>query len=407
MTAPAIRTNSTTRSGTRARRARFVDRFADLHAQLHDLRSHGTYPLYPVPAPSDLTFCLNDYLGLRQDPRVIAAAQDAIATAGTGACASPLVGGTNPLHTQLQHELADFLACDQVQLVPSGYQANLAAIAGLLQPGDNLVCDQHIHASIIDGARLARTNLRTFRHDRPDHLATVLAGLPRDRATLVAVEGVYSADGDLAQLRELCRVAHAHDALLLVDEAHSLGVLGPAGRGAVHHHNIAGEVDLVVGTLSKSLASTGGFIAGDHTLIDTIRHQARPLIFSAALPAASVAAAQAALQILSTEPQHRQQLWNNTHYARHRAHTHGFNTMNSETPILPILIGDEQHTLTLATLLQHAGIHITAGVHPMVPAHRSRLRLHITATHTHTQIDHALAALHTAHASLTAGRGTE
>lgn len=402
---PSGASNTTGSNGERdaalhARRERFAQRFASLCAEISEARDRETYPFYPVLREGEVNFSGNNYLGLSRDPRVIAAAQNAIAEHGTSSCASPLVGGSTDLHVGLQADLADFLGTQQVQLVHSGYQTNLSVIAGLLQPDGLrqpegiLVCDQLIHASVIDGGWQARAEIRLFRHNSPDHLQSVLAAQPAGRPILVAVEGVYSADGDLGRIAEICDVAHRHDALVLVDEAHSVGVIGPDGRGVAHHAGVAGEVDLLVGTLSKSLGSTGGFIAGDEALIEIIRHRARALIFSVAPSPASVGAARCALQILRSEPQHRKRLWANTHAMRHGLRAYGFDTMDSQSPVIPVLIGDPRRARALATALQHAGIHATAGVPPMVAPNRSRLRIHVTAAHSLDQINHAIRTLH-------------
>ncbi len=379
-------------------RAAFVSRFTPLLDQIAAARSADVYPFYEGldPARCDgpfrepLVLVQNDYLGLSRDERVREAARRAIARHGTSRCSSPLAGGHTELHRQLEARLATFLEQESAVVFASGYQANLGAIAALMQRGDLVVTDLFDHASIVDGARLSGADYRFFQHNRPAHLAQILSKVEPGRRVLVVVEGIYSADGDVVELPEICRIAHAHGALVMIDEAHSLGVLGPGGRGAAEAFGMLREVDLIMGTMSKSLASVGGFIAGDRCLIDAVAHSARSLIFSAALPPAGVAAAATALGILESEPEIRTRLWRNARAFLDGLNERGLDTMGSATPVIPLRVGDPTQTLALATRLRDRGVLVCPAIPPMVPARLSRVRGHVTAAH---DVDRLCAAI--------------
>jgi 7-keto-8-aminopelargonate synthetase-like enzyme len=256
-----------------------------------------------------------------------------------------------------------------------------------------VVSDLLNHASIIDGARLAGSQLRYFQHNDARHLDRILDAADAGQRALVIVEGVYSADGDIAPLAELCEVAQAHDAMLMVDEAHSFGVLEEEGRGAAGDQGVLDQVDLVVGTMSKSLGSVGGFAAASGAVIDVIRHNARSLIFSAALPPAQAEAARTALTILRSEPERRERLWENARMMLGALEEAGFDTLGSITPVVPLLVGDPGLTLALTTKLKEAGVLVCPAIPPMVQAHRSRIRMHVTAAHDAESIMHAVNAI--------------
>ncbi|MEA2474195.1 MAG: 8-amino-7-oxononanoate synthase [Thermoleophilaceae bacterium] len=282
----------------------------------------------------------------------------------------------------------------------TGYQANVGVISALMRPGDLVVSDLLNHASIIDGARLSGSQVRYFQHNDPGHLDRILDAADAGQRVLVVVEGIYSADGDVAPLADLCAVAQAHDAMLMVDEAHSFGVLGPDGRGAAGDQGVLGEVDLVVGTMSKSLGSVGGFAAASGAVVDVIRHNARSLIFSAALPPAQAEAARTSLAILRTEHDRRERLWENARTLLGALSERGFDTMGSCTPVVPVLVGDPGLTLALTTQLKEAGVLVCPAIPPMVQAHRSRIRMHVTAAHDAESIAHAIHTLTSTAASL-------
>ncbi|MPZ85086.1 MAG: aminotransferase class I/II-fold pyridoxal phosphate-dependent enzyme [Actinophytocola sp.] len=389
------------RTTAELRRA-FLDPHAPLATLLRQARDAEVYALFPALAPTDrpgwvttgagpaVSLVANDYLGMSSEPSVVEAAAAAIRSLGTSRCASPVAGGYTEVHRALEESLAGFLGQRAVTLFASGYQANLGAIGALMQPGDLVVCDLLDHASIVDGARLAGAEVSFFGHNDAEHLAAVLAAAGADRRVLVVVEGVYSADGDIAPLGEICRVAHAHGALVMVDEAHSFGVLGDRGAGAADLHGVESEVDLVVGTMSKAIGMVGGFAAGDAEIIDIIRHSGRSLVFSAALPPAMVAGALRSVELIRTEPARRERLWDNARRLLDGLRAVGLDTLTSCTPVVPVLVADPVRTLTMAKSLAVAGVLVCPAIPPMVAPHRSRIRMHVTARHDEPALDHAV-----------------
>jgi len=392
----ALRKNGSAPGDSRRRaRAQFLAPFAPLLAQIEATRRDDLYPFFSTDRESALhgrpvVLVANDYLGLSADPRVRDAAREAIARFGTSRCASPLAGGQTTLHQALATSLAEFLHQEAATLFPSGYQANVGVISALVSKDDLILTDLFNHASIVDGARLSGAQVRHFQHNSATHLERILSQEASGRRVLVIVEGVYSADGDMGDLPAVCAVAHARGALVMVDEAHSLGVLGDSGAGAAEHFDLLNDVDLIVGTMSKSLASVGGFVAADQNLVDAIAHSARALIFSAALPPASAAAALAALEIVQCEPGRRDRLWRNTRTFLAQLAAAGLDTMRSVTPVVPILVGDASRTIELAARLRAHGVHVCPAIPPMVPAHLSRVRAHVTAAHETAELDTAV-----------------
>lgn len=370
------------------RRAAFLEAFEPLFAQVDAARQAEIYPFYASADPTGgmqvdqpVVLVANDYLGLSKDERVREAARRAIGELGTSRCASPLAGGYSALHHELEGQLAGFLHQEAALLFASGYQANVGIVSSLVGRGDLILTDLFNHASIIDGARLSDAEIRFFQHNRPEHLRTILQQVDQGRRVLVIVEGIYSADGDIVRLPEICAVAHERGALVMIDEAHSLGVLGEGGRGAAEHFGMLEDVDLIMGTMSKSLGSVGGFLAADRRLVDAVAHTARALIFSAALPPAGVAAALAALQILQSEPERRDRLWHNAQLMLDGLQERGFDTMGSETPVVPIRVGEPARTIEFVARLRGKGIFVCPAIPPMVQSHLSRVRGHVTAVH--------------------------
>jgi 8-amino-7-oxononanoate synthase len=336
----------------------------------------------------------NNYLGLTTHPKVRAAAKEAIDRYGTSCTGSRYLNGTLKLHQELEARLAAFVGKEAALVFSTGMQVNLGVISSLVGPGDTVIVDKENHASIVDGCRLALGEMKRFRHGDLDHLELVLKKVPANSGKLVVVDGVFSMGGDIVSLKEVAAICRHYGARLYVDDAHSLGVLGN-GRGTAAHFGLTDEVDLIMGTFSKSFASIGGFVAGDARVIHYIQHHARSLIFSASLPAANVMAAMAALDVMETEPQHVEQLWENGDKMLHGLNKLGFNTGKTQTPIIPIIIGEDNPTFLTWKLLFERGLYTNPVVSPAVPPGQSLLRTSYMATHTEEQLDHALDILAT------------
>lgn len=327
----------------------------------------------------------NNYLGLTTDPRVQRAAADAVARYGTSCTGSRFLNGTLALHLELEERLAHYVGKEKALVFATGYQANLGAVSALVGRNDIVVCDKEDHASIFDGCRLSLGEMRRFRHNDVADLDRVLSACPRDVGRLVVVDGVFSMSGEIAPLREIADCCRRHGARLMVDDAHGIGVTG-GGRGTSAHHGVTESVDLIMGTFSKSLASVGGFIAGDEASIHWIQHRARSLIFSASLPAASAAAALAALGILESEPERVARVNELGERMRCSLRELGFDTAASETPIVPIVVGGGMETLLLWRELFDAGVYTNVALPPAVPEGRCLLRTSYMATHTDEHI---------------------
>ncbi len=336
----------------------------------------------------------NNYLGLASNPRVKAAAIAAVETYGTGTTGSRLLNGTLELHADLERRLARFLRKDDAIFYTSGYLANCGAIAGLAHRGDVVVLDRHAHASIVDGARLSHAEVKRFRHNDARDLDRVLASCG-DAAKLVVVDGVYSMEGDLAPLPRIVESCRKHGARLVVDDAHGLGVLGRDGRGTAEHFGVEDGVDLIVGTTSKALPAVGGFVAGPRHVIEYLRcsHTNRAFHFAASPPAAAVAAVRAALQILEEQPALRTRLWAITRRVHHALRGLGFDTLGTQTPIVPVRVGSLERTFEFWRSLSEEGIFVNVALPPAVHAGGCLIRMTLTAAHTDAHVDHVLAAL--------------
>ncbi|MCD6518559.1 MAG: pyridoxal phosphate-dependent aminotransferase family protein [Anaerolineae bacterium] len=330
----------------------------------------------------------NNYLGLTTHPKVREAAIEAVKRYGTSCTGSRFLNGNLSLHNKLEQDLADFLGKEAGLIFSTGMQTNLGTISALVGRGDVVITDREDHASIIDGCRLGFGEMKRFRHSDMGHLERVLQSCG-DRPKLIVVDGVFSMGGDIAPLPEITRLCEKYGARLMVDDAHSLGVLAQ-GRGTAAHFGLTEKVDLIMGTFSKSFASIGGVIAGDAQVIDYIKHNARALIFSASLPPASVAAVAAALEIVKQEPERAERVMAIGEKMRKGFQEMGFSTGNSQTPIVPILIGDEQKTFLFWKALFEAGIYVNPVVPPAVPPNQSLLRTSYMATHTDAQLDRVL-----------------
>ncbi len=338
----------------------------------------------------------NNYLGLTTHPRVKAAAQEAIERYGTSCTGSRFLNGTLQFHLELDRRLAEFVGAEAAIVFPTGYQTNLGTISSLVQKGDFVILDKDAHACIVDGAMLSRGEMRRFVHNDMDSLRSVLSKLPADSGKLVVVDGVYSMFGDIAPLPEILEICRTYKARLMVDDAHSIGVLGE-GRGTTAHFGMTPgkDVDLIMGTFSKSFASIGGFIAGNADIIHYIQHNARSLIFSASLPAANAMTVLTALDIIENEPEHVKRLWENADFMRDELKKLGFDTGASVTPVIPIIIGDDVRTALAWRALADAGVYTNPVVPPGVPPNRSLLRTSYMATHTRDLLEQALGIMET------------
>lgn len=332
----------------------------------------------------------NNYLGLTTDERVRQAATDAIWRYGTSVTGSRFLNGTLELHLELDKRLAKFVGKEAALVFPTGYQTNVGTISALVQKGDYVIIDKDDHASIVDGCLMCRGELKRFRHSDISSLEDVLSKLPADAGKLVVVDGVYSMGGDIAPLPEIVDICKRYGARIMVDDAHGIGVTGD-GRGTAAHFGLTDQVDLIMGTFSKSFASIGGFIAGDAQVVHFIQHHARALIFSAALTAGQAAAALKALDIMETEPQHVESLWANADYMRKGLRELGYNTGRSNTPIIPIIIGDDFRTIMTWHALIEEGVYTNPVLPPGVPTGSSLLRTSYMATHRKEHLDRALA----------------
>ena len=331
----------------------------------------------------------NNYLGLTTHPKVRAAAIEGVKRYGTSCTGSRFLNGTLRLHQELEERLAAFVGKEAALVFSTGMQVNLGTISALVGPNDYVVVDKDNHASIVDGCRLSLGQMKRFRHNDMNHLERILSGLPSEAGIMVIVDGVYSMGGDITKLPEVVALCKKYGARLYVDDAHSLGVLGN-GRGTAAHFGLTDEVDLIMGTFSKSFASLGGFIAGDAEIMHFVQHQARPFIFSASLPASNVMAVMAALEIMETEPEHVEQLWDNGNKMLLGLNNLGFNTGNTQTPIIPVIIGENEPTFLTWRLLFDRGLYTNPVVSPGVPRGQALLRTSYMATHTEEQLDCAL-----------------
>jgi len=332
----------------------------------------------------------NNYLGLTNDPRVKEAAIDAIRRYGSGCAGSRFLNGTLDLHVRLEQRLAEFMRQEAAVTFSTGFQVNLGAISCLVGKGDSVYLDKQDHACIIDGARLSFVEVRKFKHNDPADLRRQMRNDSEAKGRLVVVDGVFSMEGDICPLPEIVSVAREFAAGVMVDDAHGIGVLGPTGRGTAEHFGLEHDVDLIMGTFSKSMASVGGFIAGNPTVIDYIKHRARTLIFSAAPPPASAAAALATVEIMEREPERRERLWQNTHFFSEGLRSLGFDTGESRTPVVPIVVGEDLTALRLVHRLQQEGVFVNCVLSPATPPGRALIRTSLMATHTTEQLARAL-----------------
>ena len=334
----------------------------------------------------------NNYLGLTSHPKVKEAAIEAIKRYGSGCAGSRLLNGTLDIHVRLEEKLALFFRKEAALTFSTGYQTNLGIISAVAAKGDVVVIDKLDHASIIDACRLSFAELKKFRHNDMDSLAYVLKTCG-NRGKLVVVDGVYSMEGDIASLPDIVKVCKQYGARLMVDDAHGIGVLGATGRGTAEHFGLENEVDILMGTYSKSLASIGGFVAANEDVIHYIKHVSRPLIFSASPPPASVASVIAALDIVDREPERRERLWANTNKMMTAYQQMGFDIGVSKSPVIPLLMGDMERAFMMWKTLHEEGVFVNPVVPPAVQPGRCMIRTSYMATHTEVMLDRVLGVI--------------
>jgi 8-amino-7-oxononanoate synthase len=332
----------------------------------------------------------NSYLGLTHHPRVVEAAKKATEEYGTGRTGSRFLNGTLDIHEEFEQELADFIGKDSALVFSAGYLVNLGVISALVGRKDYLILDRLDHASIVDGSLLSRANILRYQHNDLEDLEEKLQQVPEDSSAMIIVDGVFSMEGSIAKLPEITRLAKKYGHRLMVDDAHAIGVVGPQGRGTAAHFGLVDDVDLVMGTFSKSFAAIGGFIAGDEEVINYIKHHSRAFIFTASLPPSVVASTREALKIIKEEDERRKRLWEISKYMRENFQKMGFDTSVSETPVIPIIVGSNEKTFILWKRLFDDGIYANAVVSPAVPSNTARLRTSYIATHTDEQLDYVL-----------------
>lgn len=370
----------------------------------HEVKAAGLYPYFnPISSgPGDeviiggrklIMIGSNNYLGLVNDPRVKEAAAEAALKFGSGCTGSRFLNGTLDLHIELEEKLAKFFKKESALVYSTGFQANLGTISCLVGKNDVLVVDRSVHASIVDGCRLSFGKTVKFAHNDMEDLDRVLAQVVNNGlrgGVLIVVDGVFSMEGDIINLPDLIKVAQNYGARVMVDDAHSVGVLGPGGRGTAEHFDLIDEVDITMGTFSKSFASLGGFIVADEMIINFVKHFARELIFSASIPPSNVAAVLKALEIIEGEPERRENLWKNTNKMLREFKNMGYDTGTSETPVVPILIGEDMKTFAFWKVLFESGVFANPIISPAVPPGCGLIRTSYMATHTDEQLDRVL-----------------
>jgi 8-amino-7-oxononanoate synthase len=332
----------------------------------------------------------NNYLGLTNHPEVKQAAAQALESYGTGTAGSRFLNGTLEIHVELEEKLAEFMGREAALTFSTGFQVNLGVISSLIDRKDVVILDNLDHACILDGARLSFGRVLKYAHNDMEVLEERLRSVEPDRSAMIVVDGVFSMEGDLADLPRIVELKKKFGARLMVDDAHGIGVMGETGRGTANHFGLDSEADLVMGTFSKSLAAVGGFVVGERQVIDFVKHKARSLMFSAAPPPASVATVIKALEIIDREPERRQRLWDHTDYMKREFTTMGYDTGQSASPVIPLVVGENVTAFQMTFYLQQRGVFVNPVVAPAVPEGRALLRTSYMATHTRDQLDRAL-----------------
>ncbi len=375
-----------------------------LKENIQELKDDGVYRELPVlGGPNDAEINLNgksvinlssnNYLGFANHPRLKKASIEAIEKYGVGSGAVRTIVGNMQIHEELEELLAEFKKEEAVFLYQSGFNCNAGTIQAITGKGDLIISDELNHASIIDGTRLSRADKAIFRHSDMDHLEEILRERRKDyKNVLIITDGVFSMDGDLAKLPEIVDLAEKYEAMTYVDDAHGSGVLGENGRGTVDHFGLHGRVDFIVGTLSKAIGVIGGYVAGSQTMYDWLNHRARPVLFSTSLPPAAVGAIKESITILMETDEYTNRLWDNANYFKKELGELGFDTGHSETPITPVIIGDEAKTMEFSRRLLDKGVFVSAIIFPTVPQGTGRVRCMVTAGHTKEQLARAVKA---------------
>jgi 8-amino-7-oxononanoate synthase len=368
-----------------------------------EVKEMGIYPYFrPIASAADTVVTIhgqqlimigsNNYLGLTTHPRVKEAAVAAVKKYGAGCTGSRFLNGTLDLHIQLEEELASFMQREAALVYSTGFQTNLGTLSCLVAKGEYMVTDRSNHASLVDGARLSFGKVVKFDHNDMNDLERVLGTLEPDASKLIVADGVFSMEGDIIDLPRVIELAAKFEARVMIDDAHSIGVLGPSGAGTAEHFGLTDNVDITMGTFSKSFASIGGFIAADSNVIEYVKHFSREMIFSASIPPASAASVLAALQIIKEEPERRQRLWDITERMHRELRGLGFNIGTTQTPIVPVYIGDDVQCFSFWKMLTEAGIFANAIISPAVAPGHALIRTSYTANHTDEQLDRVLSA---------------
>lgn len=376
-----------------------------LNARISGMKNAGIYPYFrPITSDQDtavringkdvLMFGSNSYLGLTNHPYVQEAAKAAIDKYGTGCAGSRFLNGTLDIHVELEEKLARFLGKESALIFSTGFQANLGVVSSITGRHDYIIIDEADHASIYEGTRLSFSKVLKFKHNSLESLERILASLPEEAIKLVIVDGIFSMEGDIVKLPAMIELCRRYEAMIMIDDAHGLGVLGEQGRGTADHFGLTNETDLIVGTFSKSLASLGGFVAADAKVIDHIKHTARSLIFSASATPASIASASAALDVMQNESWRIDALWENTRYAMDYLQYLGFDIGETQSPIIPIYIRDDNKTYLMTKMLMEEQVFVNPVVTPAVRAEDSLIRLSLMATHSYHQIETAIKKIH-------------
>lgn len=366
-----------------------------------EARAKGVYPYFrEISSDQDTMVTIggkrilmlgsNSYLGLTNHPKIKEAAKAAIDKYGTGCAGSPFLNGTLDIHHKLEDIISDFLGKDGVMLFSAGFQANSGVIPCITGRGDYVLFDEMDHASIIEGKRITFANTLKYKHNDVNDLERVLQRCPIDAAKLVVTDGVFSMEGDVAKLPEIQALCDKYQATLMVDEAHGLGVFGREGRGVTDHFGLLNKTEVVMGTFSKSLASIGGFVAADKDTINWMRHNVRPYIFTASIPPSATASVIAAIEVMRSEPERQENLWKVANYALKSFREAGFEIGNTETPIIPLYVRDNEKTFMVTRMLLDEGVFVNPVISPAVPPQDTLIRLAWMATHTLEQVDFAV-----------------